>query len=596
MSPEVKRPNIRKKMLGLSSIALVSFVTAISPTMAIANTETTFNPFDDAGGFSIYVREDAQLLNHEVEGSVAVGGTLTIRKSGGSFAILHQSAGTGDYSAPLIDGDPTRLLVNEYSPASGVVQAKGGGQGNSPATGYAKIVSPQTSFTFRERGGYTQYIGVDGDPASGPAIEGLNQPWADNHKGETFRTAKRSVAAYVEQGQGFAASTACLEQITAESSTLSHHVTPVNDGGKASITLVAGVPNVIDYADLYVDGGFASQISYAGDVRPSASTPIIVKVPAGTTSIRGMEFGSSGQYASYALWDLSAVTGTITMTDQRGGTGRIDGSVYAPEADLHASFGPLDGQILAKNFTATSGAGETHSYLFNAQLPCGDATKATVALSSQVAVDGNTTKVLPATGGSITDTVSYTGLDKGTRYTLDGKVVTASGTDTGVQATVTFVAEASSGTVAVPFTFSAEQAASYAGQSLVVFEYLSQDGTAVAQHADLSDLAQTFSVARTKPEVPTTSEPTPGPTPEPTSPEPVLPLKPNSPTTSTTPSTQVSDNTGGSHPSTSAAPSGGVLAMTGASAAITLGGVALTLVLVGTGVTVARRRAGSRLA
>ncbi|MGC3995409.1 MAG: choice-of-anchor A family protein [Propionicimonas sp.] len=336
-----------------------------APTASAAGT----NPFDDAGAFSVYVREDAVLNNHETEGAIAVGGTLTVRSDGGAYALVHVIAGTGDYPVPTVDGDPTRLLIGSYSAASGVVQVKGTGGTAGTALGYAKIVSPDAPFGFAERGGYTQYrdLGNANSAAQGPAIDGINQPWSQNQAGETFRTARDSVAAYVEEGPGFAAGAACLAGLADPSGSRAHRVRVTEDGGKARLELVAGVPNVVDYADLLVgwQGAMASQVVYAG-ATPAADTPLIVRVAPGTTTVAGSTFGGSGEYASFVMWDLSALSGPVAF----GSPSRVDGSVYGPEVDLTASFAPLDGQILTRNLVTTPGSGETHAYLFRGHLDC----------------------------------------------------------------------------------------------------------------------------------------------------------------------------------------------------------------------------------
>ena len=134
--------------------------------------------------------------------------------------------------------------------------------------------------------------------------------------------------------------------------------------------LTAGMVNVLDYADLFVSGSsFASQITYADDV-PASDTPVVVRVPAGTTDVRGIEFGTSGQYPKFVMWDLSAVTGPVVLTDKQGGTGRVDGSVYAPYAALTLRVGPLDGQVIADSLIMPAGTGELHAYMFASTLAC----------------------------------------------------------------------------------------------------------------------------------------------------------------------------------------------------------------------------------
>src|SRR5699024_2582285 len=92
---------------------------------------------------------------------------------------------------------------------------------------------------------------------------------------------------------------------------------------------------------------------------------------------------------------------------------------------------------------------------------------------TSVAVDGSDAKVLPLTGGTVVDTVSFEGLTAGETYDLAGEVRTApAGDETGITASAEFTPEAASGTTTVTFEITGEHVAEYAGQDLVVFEYL----------------------------------------------------------------------------------------------------------------------------
>ncbi|MFK4760529.1 VaFE repeat-containing surface-anchored protein, partial [Microbacterium sp. ZW T5_45] len=105
-------------------------------------------------------------------------------------------------------------------------------------------------------------------------------------------------------------------------------------------------------------------------------------------------------------------------------------------------------------------------------------------------------------GGTVVDTIAYTGLTPGQQYTVSGELMLqADGTGTGITGTTTFTPTASDGTVDVTFTVPT----GYAGDALVAFEYLYEGtnlSTPVAQHADIADAAQTVTVDE-QPAVPT---------------------------------------------------------------------------------------------
>ena len=354
---------------GLSVLA-VSAGAIVLGSGGAAGAPAPINPFADAGGFSVYVREDARLDNSEVEGALAVGGALDAVAPGQRFPIVHKVAGTSDYTIPVIDGDPTRLLVGTVSPASGVIDVTGHDGDSGLHWGFAKVAQPEEpAWLFAERGGYTQYrLDAPGSEAGGPVIEAKNQPWVSEGR-DSMITALPSVADYFGQGQGDEVVAACLAELAEPSADGSAQVTVTNDGGKARLDLTAGTVNVVDYDDLFLSGVFASQITYA-DAVPAIDTPVVVRVPAGTTAVRGIEFGSAGQYPRFVMWDLSALSGPVSLTDKQGGAARIDGSFYGPEVDLTARFGPLDGQVLVRNLVTEPGTGELHAYMFASSLTC----------------------------------------------------------------------------------------------------------------------------------------------------------------------------------------------------------------------------------
>lgn len=121
-----------------------------------------------------------------------------------------------------------------------------------------------------------------------------------------------------------------------------------------------------------------------------------------------------------------------------------------------------------------------------------------IGTSASDAADGDKT-VSPGQSVSITDRVSYEGLDAGTEYTLKGVLmdkktgcpIVSGGRK--VTASKTFKPESASGTVDVTFTFNASD---LGGKTLVVFETLIENGITVAEHKDLDSVEQTMKIAK----------------------------------------------------------------------------------------------------
>lgn len=121
----------------------------------------------------------------------------------------------------------------------------------------------------------------------------------------------------------------------------------------------------------------------------------------------------------------------------------------------------------------------------------------TPKISTTATVDGQHTAD-PTGEITIVDVVEYTGLNPGQTYTVSG-ILMDKGTGEallvdGVEITAEteFVAEESSGTIELTYTV---DASTLAGNTIVVFETLYQDGVEIASHADINDEDQTIIIA-----------------------------------------------------------------------------------------------------
>ena len=108
-------------------------------------------------------------------------------------------------------------------------------------------------------------------------------------------------------------------------------------------------------------------------------------------------------------------------------------------------------------------------------------------------------KTIGAEGGTINDVVTYSGLDTSKEYTIEGELMVrgenGEAEPTGITGkTEAFTPEAHLGKKTVEFELTAEQAAKYAGKTLVVFETLKSGGEEVATHHDIKDEDQAMTV------------------------------------------------------------------------------------------------------
>jgi choice-of-anchor A domain-containing protein len=346
------------------------------PEPAAAAYPETVNPFAIGGGFTVYAREDALLQNQETEGSIAAGGTATVAPSAAQYTIIHVSAGTGDYDLPTVDGDPTRLLVGQYSTAStGILAITSAGTDDPALWGDLKMVQRDGGW---QAFGRADWLRLNQNPSNAdqtPLIDATHQKYpanaappagaTGNGSVYTANTGTTAVADYVEANRdaSWEEASSCLADIADPTGDIGHHVGVAEDAGSRKVLepLSPDQPNVVDYAAI----AGAALLQFSPGPTPGASNPLVIRVPAGTTEVIGARADPQGAFSPYIMWDLSALTGDVTMTAAEG---RIDGSVYAPDASVTVDAAPLDGQVVGLNVTLKGG--EVHSFLFSSEITC----------------------------------------------------------------------------------------------------------------------------------------------------------------------------------------------------------------------------------
>ena len=365
-------------MLLVGALALTGAVAgpaAVEPAAAVP--PAALNPFGMNGGFTVYAREDLRLDNDETEGSLAAGDMVT-RVGGGQYAIAHIIAGTGDYVLPTVDGDPTRLLMGRFDPTSeGIIGVTSAGTTEPALLGDMKVVERSGPFTPFARGNFLRYGTDPTNPDREPLIEATHQQFpqdaafpagaAGNGSIYTVDTSAQAVASYVERNRQatYTDAASCLAGVADPTLGVGNRVTVAQDAGDRVVLspLSGSQPNVIDYAAV----SKASLIQFSPGQTPGVLNPLVIRVPAGTTTVSAARVDPVGarSHSRYILWDLSAVTGSVTV---KAAQSRIDGSIYAPEANVTVDASPLDGQVIGRNVTLQGG--EVHSYLFASTIAC----------------------------------------------------------------------------------------------------------------------------------------------------------------------------------------------------------------------------------
>ncbi|SFR74986.1 choice-of-anchor A domain-containing protein [Agromyces sp. CF514] len=358
--------------------AVASKVLPARSAVVLAPGTSAVNPLTLAGGYTVYAQGNATLGNSEFEGSIAVGERLRLTHSA-TYQFAHVIAGTGSYVLPTVDGDPTRVLIGDYAsdPANnqGRVQITSLGATEPSQVGDLKIVDRAAPFVSFTRGDWLRYARTAGtdDP---PLIDAQNQDYPDdaNPPGTsagdgsifTYETGADSRAIVADYVQASADANQdeideCFANVVDPTQLVGHPVEILEDAGDRIVLgpLSPDQPNVLQYAD--IEGASLLQFS---DGTPGPLNPLVIHVAAGTTTIMPPAIDPEGTYSPYTVWDLSEVTGAVTISTG----GRGDGSIYAPDANVTISAQPWDGQIIANDVTILGG--EVHSYLFAGALPC----------------------------------------------------------------------------------------------------------------------------------------------------------------------------------------------------------------------------------
>lgn len=336
-------------------------------------------PKNSNAGFTIFTTGDADLENSELEGSLAVGGSAYFGNGSTDYPIFHNDAGSGNYSLPTIDGDSTRVLLNEYDSTSTRRPHITSRSTNSDPgeSGLAKLMTVASGSTFSQANSGTQY---NPGGSAQPLVSDTNAWTGDSTgEGERFRTADgTSFSSLFPADQGIS----LLGGLDSSNANMS----PTMSAGSqaTAITLDPDRPNVVDLSAIPIDDGGTHKfsITWGTGVAPSSTGPLIIRVQKsdvkdGVVTLPSyVDKGSDTDNISYVLFDLSAITGAVTVVSQDNWSNPepLRGSIYAPTADVTFPSGALEyeGQIIAHSFAdkaVKDSQVEMHTNIFKGLVP-----------------------------------------------------------------------------------------------------------------------------------------------------------------------------------------------------------------------------------
>ena len=299
-------------------------VTALAAGMAVAvgapvaqAEPTTFNPFDANNGFSIVSQGNVSLGNGELEGSVAAFGT--IQSTEGNYPIRHVSAGMPDYTVPTIDGEPVRILADEFVGTGGFdLTNEGAPAGTAEAEAVAKLVDTDNLTPGSRTGGAQgDFVRLTND--SGGVLDLKALPWAD-YSASDYTTELNSVAEYFPGlDEQVAQTNKCLASMY-DSDLVNMVKVDKQENMVFPEGLVDDRPNVINYDDIKGEGVIIKS-DRMGGYKPTAQAPLVIRVAPGTTEIGAINVegwsaaaGQDQELSRFIMLDLSQVTGDVTIS------------------------------------------------------------------------------------------------------------------------------------------------------------------------------------------------------------------------------------------------------------------------------------------
>lgn len=315
-------------------------------------------------GFTVLVRDDAELGGAEVEGTVAVGGTLRWTST---YDVRHSTGLTPPgYALPTlaVDGDarPVRVAAGalDLVGSSGVLQVGSAADDPSWPRGHLVVGSPtwddarvQGAEVFVSGAGAEARVVAPVPP--GPPAPADVDGWVDEY------VAPLDVASLLTDWPALEADADLAFDLSGAQEGVSE-VTLSGGPVEKQVALVAGDLNVLTLTPQALAG--VTALSFTGAV-PSADTALVVKLTGGTSfdvpRLNGASPAGVNLFAPWVLWTYDQA-GPLTLD---AANGVVTGSVLAPRAALELrNSSPVEGQVVARSLVKPGGTGEVHHYAF----------------------------------------------------------------------------------------------------------------------------------------------------------------------------------------------------------------------------------------
>lgn len=324
------------------------------------------NPVAPALSFGVMTEGNANVVNDENEGTMAVGGDLSF----GNYQLAGGSAGS--FVVPG-DANPTALVVGGRVNFAASVP---GTRLQVLQNGYAKVGDLTGTFVRdldnNQAAVNTRILPSDNYDAA-PRVELVTRQPVSS----VGPTSPINFAAAFTSFRSTATDLAtCDNTVVLRDPNGNLLPSPIPAGSNAVVTLTPGVTNVLNISA--TDLSNIAILTFAN--QPTADTPLLVNVD--TTGV-GNTFnwtapnfaGVGGNQARFILLNFPTAT-TLTLTP---GAATVEGTIYAPNANLlDQSASNTEGSIITSSFDHRGG--EVHYFPFSTTLSCGGALVASISV------------------------------------------------------------------------------------------------------------------------------------------------------------------------------------------------------------------------
>ncbi|MGB0429164.1 MAG: collagen-binding domain-containing protein [Bacteroidia bacterium] len=328
-------------------------------------------------GFNVFVENDVTLSTNETEGTVAMGGDLTLN---GQYTIAGHSAGSY-YDNSTNDNNPSALVVG------GKVNYNNGGI-NVVNNGFVKICNLSGSNVFdwdvQNNQPMNTRISANG-VNSNPRINLSTYQSANSVNScpidftDAFDVLRNTATAFAN----------CTNNVTLLPTDPNN---PSASPSRKKVTLLSG-KNVLNLT--WSELSSLTEITFNN--QPSASRTLIINVDApGTISWNAPQFAGIGdQHGEFIIWNF-ANTSTLNMTGSRA----IYGTVLAPNADVDDNNqNNINGQLIAKSLVHRGG--EMHDYFFAGDdSGCGSSCLTEIDNNDEITICDGGEVMIVASGGN----------------------------------------------------------------------------------------------------------------------------------------------------------------------------------------------------